>query len=125
MIKRFTDLAANERTYLAWVRTAIAMMAFGFLIEKFELFLSVIGAEIHLKENVQSSSMIEGIGLAMMVVSVLMMIGATVRYITQRKNILSEADVDGFSSGIGFMLAVFIIIVSLFLVAYIWMRLLY
>jgi putative membrane protein len=30
MIPRFTDHAANERTYLAWVRTAIAVMAFGF-----------------------------------------------------------------------------------------------
>ena len=40
MIKRYTDHSANERTYLAWVRTAITIMAFGFLIEKFELFLA-------------------------------------------------------------------------------------
>ena len=33
MIERFRDHAANERTFLAWVRTAIAMMAFGFLVE--------------------------------------------------------------------------------------------
>ncbi len=31
MIQRFSDHSANERTFLAWVRTAIAMMAFGFL----------------------------------------------------------------------------------------------
>ena len=30
MIKRYSDHAANERTFLAWVRTAIAVMAFGF-----------------------------------------------------------------------------------------------
>ena len=41
MINRYTDHAANERTYLAWVRTAIAVMAFGFLVEKFDLFLEV------------------------------------------------------------------------------------
>ncbi len=41
MIARFSDHAANERTYLAWVRTAIAVMAFGFLVEKFDLFLEV------------------------------------------------------------------------------------
>ncbi len=41
MINRYTDHAANERTFLAWVRTAIAVMAFGFLIEKFDLFLEV------------------------------------------------------------------------------------
>ncbi len=39
MINRYSDHAANERTFLAWVRTAIAIMAFGFLIERFDLFL--------------------------------------------------------------------------------------
>jgi putative membrane protein len=41
MIKRYSDHAANERTFLAWVRTAIAIMAFGFLVEKFDLFLAL------------------------------------------------------------------------------------
>ena len=39
MIEHHTDHAANERTFLAWIRTAIAIMAFGFLVEKFDLFL--------------------------------------------------------------------------------------
>jgi putative membrane protein len=41
MIERYSDHAANERTFLAWVRTAIAIMAFGFLVEKFDLFLRI------------------------------------------------------------------------------------
>jgi putative membrane protein len=41
MIRNFSDHAANERTFLAWVRTAIAVMAFGFLVEKFDLFLQL------------------------------------------------------------------------------------
>ena len=41
MIKHYSDHAANERTFLAWVRTAIAVMAFGFLIERFDLFLKI------------------------------------------------------------------------------------
>jgi len=41
MIERYSDHAANERTFLAWVRTAIAIMAFGFLVEKFDLFLEI------------------------------------------------------------------------------------
>src|SRR5262249_54119474 len=36
MIKRYSDHAANERTFLAWVRTSIAVMAFGFVIERFD-----------------------------------------------------------------------------------------
>ena len=41
MIQHYTDHAANERTFLAWVRTAIAIMAFGFLVEKFDLFIEI------------------------------------------------------------------------------------
>ena len=42
MITGYSDHAANERTYLAWVRTGIAVVAFGFVIEKFNLFLLAI-----------------------------------------------------------------------------------
>lgn len=34
-----TDHLANERTFFAWVRTAIAIMAFGFVVVKFSLFV--------------------------------------------------------------------------------------
>jgi uncharacterized membrane protein YidH (DUF202 family) len=41
---------ANERTFLAWIRTSIGIMAFGFVVEKFALFLKqvsyFIGKEI-------------------------------------------------------------------------------
>lgn len=30
---------ANERTFLAWIRTSIGIMAFGFAFEKFALFV--------------------------------------------------------------------------------------
>ena len=30
---------ANERTFLAWARTSISMLAFGFVIERFDIFL--------------------------------------------------------------------------------------
>jgi putative membrane protein len=39
MIRGYSDHAANERTFLAWVRTGIAAIAFGFVIEKFNFFL--------------------------------------------------------------------------------------
>ncbi len=39
MISDYRDHAANERTFLAWVRTGIAVIAFGFVIEKFNLFV--------------------------------------------------------------------------------------
>jgi putative membrane protein len=37
MIHGYSDLAANERTFLASVRTGIAVLGFGFVVEKFNL----------------------------------------------------------------------------------------
>jgi uncharacterized membrane protein YidH (DUF202 family) len=33
---------ANERTFLSWIRTSIGIMAFGFVVEKFGLFIRQI-----------------------------------------------------------------------------------
>ncbi len=44
MIRGFSDHAANERTFLAWVRTGIAVVAFGFVVEKFNLFVATIAS---------------------------------------------------------------------------------
>jgi putative membrane protein len=39
-IQHYTDHAANERTFLAWVRTSISIIALGFLVERFDLFVA-------------------------------------------------------------------------------------
>jgi putative membrane protein len=44
MIRAYNDHAANERTFLAWVRAGIAVIAFGFVIEKFNLFVLTIAS---------------------------------------------------------------------------------
>jgi putative membrane protein len=44
MIGAYSDHAANERTFLAWVRAGIAVIAFGFVIEKFNLFLLMLAS---------------------------------------------------------------------------------
>jgi len=40
MIRGYSEHAANERTFPAWLRISIAVIAFGFVIEKFNLFRS-------------------------------------------------------------------------------------
>ncbi|MHC2462452.1 YidH family protein [Bradyrhizobium embrapense] len=42
MIPAYSDHAANERTFLAWVRTGIAIMSFGIVMEKFDLFIRTL-----------------------------------------------------------------------------------
>ncbi len=42
---------SNERTFLAWARTGIALLAFGFVIERFDIFLKRVmelsGGSLH------------------------------------------------------------------------------
>ena len=45
MIEHYTDHAANERTFLAWVRTALALVAFGCVLAKFDLFLHFLAVQ--------------------------------------------------------------------------------
>lgn len=37
-----TDYLALERTFLAWIRTGLALMGFGFVVARFGLFLQMI-----------------------------------------------------------------------------------
>lgn len=41
--QKTTNHLANERTFLSWIRTSIGLMAFGFVIERFALFVKQIG----------------------------------------------------------------------------------
>ena len=34
---------ANERTFLSWIRTSIGLMAFGFVVERFAIFIKQVG----------------------------------------------------------------------------------
>jgi putative membrane protein len=43
MIARYTDHAANERTFLAWIRTGLAVIAFGFFLVKLNVFSDATG----------------------------------------------------------------------------------
>lgn len=44
MIPSYSDHAANERTFLAWIRTGLTIMALGFVIERLDLFLASLRA---------------------------------------------------------------------------------
>ena len=41
-IKNYSDHAANERTFLAWLRTGVAVFAFGIVVDKLNLFLAAL-----------------------------------------------------------------------------------
>lgn len=37
-----SDYLAAERTFLAWIRTGLALMGFGFVVARFGLFLEAL-----------------------------------------------------------------------------------
>ena len=81
MIERYSDHAANERTFLAWVRTAIAIMAFGFLVQKFDLFLRIAASSPAARPLTAGSQIVGDIaGLLLIVLGGVMMALAAVRF---------------------------------------------
>jgi uncharacterized membrane protein YidH (DUF202 family) len=48
---RARDHMANERTFLAWIRTSIGIMAFGFVVEKFTLFIKELAPYLALRSS--------------------------------------------------------------------------
>jgi putative membrane protein len=66
-----TDHLANERTYLAWVRTGIGIMAFGFVVVKFSLFVKQIGLVLQTEVNVTSHGYSAVIGIILVVMGML------------------------------------------------------
>lgn len=66
MIKNFSDHAANERTYLAWVRTALAIAALGLAVVRLGLVARRIGA---------------GTSISLVSVATLILLTATYRFV--------------------------------------------
>ena len=90
MIKRYSDHAANERTFLAWVRTAIALMAFGFVIEKFDLFLQYVAPQLAKQQFAAHSQSANLAGLAFILLGVAMTAIAGFRFVRTAREIDSE-----------------------------------
>ena len=70
---------AAERTLLAWVRTGIAVMAFGFVVARFGLFLSLVSTS-GASDHTYSSRLSPFIGAALVVVGAASIAAGTLEY---------------------------------------------
>ncbi|WP_018614600.1 YidH family protein [Segetibacter koreensis] len=75
-----TDHLANERTFLAWIRTSIALMGFGFVIVKFALFIRQISIALGEKVVIQGKGYSAMIGVYMVALGAIMALLAYFRY---------------------------------------------
>ena len=87
MIEHYSDHAANERTFLAWVRTGIAVIAFGFVIEKLNIFIEQVAraastqGDTALKLPRLGGAAGRYDGLALIVVGIALIIVAGIRFV--------------------------------------------
>ena len=121
MIAHFSDHAANERTFLARVRTAIAVMAFGFLVAKFDLFLKIASGSLAAGER-QTVSLSRGgiggaVGVVMIIAGTVMVVLAALRFAHTRRAI-DSTDTRTDAAGADLALAAMMTALGLALVVY-------
>jgi putative membrane protein len=119
MIKNFSDHSANERTFLAWVRTAIAVMAFGFIVEKFDVFLEIAAPSLAGRAlSIPGQRFGNIAGLALILVGTAMVAVAAARFLITAKNIDSEELKSEPGSRIDVALAVLLVLLGCALFLY-------
>lgn len=79
MQDRFRDHMANERTLLAWLRTAVALMGFGFVLARFGYLFFEAGVHGAGFGQAGSAVAMAGVGVALL---------ATIRFLRQRRALL-------------------------------------
>jgi len=70
---------AAERTFLAWIRTGLALMGFGFVVARFGLFLRELDA-LHRTDTVTKAGMSVRIGTGLVILGVVLTLASVARY---------------------------------------------
>jgi putative membrane protein len=104
-----TDVLANERTYLAYVRTALAFIAFGFVIARFSLFAREFATLVH--GGTMSPGLSTGFGTAMALFGILVAVLGAWRYAATDRG-LREGRVVTLPTMMGYAVSVFVVVVG-------------
>ncbi len=111
---------ANERTFLAWIRTSIGIMAFGFVVERFALFMKQVSFFLGQREAIphfqtgHSYSLL--LGILLVGLGALISVLAFVRY----KRVQRQIDEDSFSpsSGLDLLITLSVVGTGVFLIGF-------
>ena len=111
---------ANERTFLAWIRTSIGIMAFGFVVQKFALFTKqmalIIGRPATGETLLPAHGYSALMGIFLVALGAAMSALAFVKYMKVKKQI--DEDTWHHSSSLNALLTFAILMVGILLVIY-------
>jgi putative membrane protein len=107
---------ANERTFLAWIRTSVAIMAFGFVVEKFSLFVKQMAYYLGKEASPPPPGYSSLIGIILVGLGVVMGVLAFVRYKAVERQI--EDDTYKPSRILSVLLFLSVLSIGVFLVLY-------
>ncbi|MFB6456602.1 YidH family protein [Chitinophaga sp. Hz27] len=110
------DHLANERTFLAWIRTAVGMMAFGFVVVKFTLFIKQISLALGKPYSIPTHGYSGIAGIIIVIAGMLIAVFSYKRYLTVKKEL--ETGSYHHTSGLITLLTYFIVLMSIFLIIY-------
>lgn len=106
---RANDVLANERTYLAYLRTALAFIAFGFVIARFSLFAREFAELVHSRDAAPGLS--TEFGTAMAIFGIFMSIFGAWRYASTDRA-LQEDRVASLSSVTSYVISALVAVVG-------------
>jgi putative membrane protein len=106
---RATDTLANERTYLAYIRTALAFIAFGFVIARFSLFAREFSVLVHSANPEPGLSTTFGTSMAAFGI-VVALLGAW-RY-ARTDRMLREGRISTLSGLTGYLISLFVVAIG-------------
>lgn len=111
-----SDHLANERTFLAWIRTSIALMGFGFVVVKFSLFIKQISVVLTNRYALPGKGFSAGIGIALVAIGAVLALLSYLRYRHIEKQLLNKAYYPSFL--LSLLLTIAIVLISALLFVY-------
>jgi putative membrane protein len=107
-----TDHLANERTFLAWVRTAVTVIGLGFVVARFGLLLR----EVSGNGSSSPSPLSQGLGILLILSGSALVVVAVLRFRTTQ-SLLRQGRYES-RGGLEILLAALLVVVGIVLAVY-------